>query len=158
MHWALALQEFDVSFKYKEGKRNTAADCLSRVGPHLPQPTKAIPASVLCCRCIERICYCTVLFVFLGAGVDELHEMCLILLCTLVIICAERPMSSLPSVLAGWLARELARHRWSTIVRIHLSDCWTDVVIVNNILGGDGCRGLSTFGTSVWSPDVLVSR
>jgi len=84
-----------------------------------------------------------VLFVvFLGAGVDELHEMCLILLCTLVIICAERPMSSLPSVLVGWLARELARHRWSAIVRIHLSDCWTDVVIVINILGGDGCHGL----------------
>jgi len=40
MRWALALQEFDVSFKYKQGKRNTAADCLSRVGPHLPQPTE----------------------------------------------------------------------------------------------------------------------
>jgi len=36
MRWALALQEFDVSFKYKEGKRNTAADCLSRVGPRVP--------------------------------------------------------------------------------------------------------------------------
>ena len=40
MSWAFALQEFDVSFKFKEGRRNTAADCLSRVGPHLPQPTE----------------------------------------------------------------------------------------------------------------------
>jgi len=38
MRWALALQEFDVTFKYKEGKHNTAADCLSRVGPHPSQP------------------------------------------------------------------------------------------------------------------------
>ena len=36
MRWALALQEFDVSFKYKEGRNNAAADCLSRVGSHLP--------------------------------------------------------------------------------------------------------------------------
>jgi len=40
MRWALALQEFDVSFKFKEGRHNTAADCLSRVGPHLPQPAE----------------------------------------------------------------------------------------------------------------------
>jgi len=89
--------------------------------------------------------------VFLEAGVDELHEMCLILMCTLVFICTERPMSSLPSVPVAWLACELARHRWSAIVRIHLTDCWTDVVIVISILGGDECRGLSAFGTSVYS-------
>ena len=40
MRWALALQEFDVVFMYKEGRCNTAADCLSRVGPHLPQPAE----------------------------------------------------------------------------------------------------------------------
>jgi len=37
MRWALALSEFNVTFKYKEGKSNTAADCLSRIGPH-PMP------------------------------------------------------------------------------------------------------------------------
>ena len=40
MRWALALQEYDVVLKYRESKRNAAADCLSRVGPHLPQPTE----------------------------------------------------------------------------------------------------------------------
>jgi len=34
MRWALALQEFDVKFEYKEGRNNAAADCLSRLGPH----------------------------------------------------------------------------------------------------------------------------
>ena len=34
MRWTLALSEFNVTFKYKEGKINTAADCLSRIGPH----------------------------------------------------------------------------------------------------------------------------
>ena len=33
MRWALALQEFNVTFKYKPGKNNVAADCLSRLGP-----------------------------------------------------------------------------------------------------------------------------
>jgi transposase InsO family protein len=33
MRWALALQEFNVTFKYKPGKTNVAADCLSRLGP-----------------------------------------------------------------------------------------------------------------------------
>jgi hypothetical protein len=32
MRWALALQEFNVTFKYKPGKTNVAADCLSRLG------------------------------------------------------------------------------------------------------------------------------
>ena len=31
MRWALALSEFSVTFKYKSGKSNTAADCLSRM-------------------------------------------------------------------------------------------------------------------------------
>jgi len=33
MRWALAIQEFNVKFKYKAGKTNTAAYCLSRLGP-----------------------------------------------------------------------------------------------------------------------------
>jgi len=33
MRWALAIQEFNVKFKFRAGKTNTAADCLSRVGP-----------------------------------------------------------------------------------------------------------------------------
>ena len=32
MRWALALQEYDVTFCYKKGKLNVAADCLSRMG------------------------------------------------------------------------------------------------------------------------------
>jgi transposase InsO family protein len=32
MRWSLALQEFNVSFKYKPGRENLAADCLSRIG------------------------------------------------------------------------------------------------------------------------------
>ena len=34
MRWTLALSEFNVTFKFKEGISNTAADCLSRIGPH----------------------------------------------------------------------------------------------------------------------------
>ena len=37
MRWALALQEYNLHFQYKEGKNNAAADCLSRIGPHLHQ-------------------------------------------------------------------------------------------------------------------------
>ncbi len=33
MRWALALQEFDISFKYHAGKMNVAADTLTRLGP-----------------------------------------------------------------------------------------------------------------------------
>jgi len=33
MRWALALQEYQVTFKYKAGVTNTAADALSRLGP-----------------------------------------------------------------------------------------------------------------------------
>ena len=29
--WALALQEFSVTFKYRAGRANVAADCLSRL-------------------------------------------------------------------------------------------------------------------------------
>ena len=32
MRWWLALQEYEVVFRYKAGKNNTAADCLSRMG------------------------------------------------------------------------------------------------------------------------------
>lgn len=32
MRWSLAMQEFDVVFKYKPGRENLAADCLSRIG------------------------------------------------------------------------------------------------------------------------------
>jgi hypothetical protein len=32
MRWSLALQEFNVIFKYKPGRENSAADCLSRIG------------------------------------------------------------------------------------------------------------------------------
>ena len=32
MRWSLALQEYDVTFHYKKGKLNVAADCLSRIG------------------------------------------------------------------------------------------------------------------------------
>jgi hypothetical protein len=31
MRWALALQEFDVEFRYRSGKLNEVADCLSRM-------------------------------------------------------------------------------------------------------------------------------
>ena len=31
MRWALALQEFSVTFKYRAGHANAAADCLSRL-------------------------------------------------------------------------------------------------------------------------------
>ena len=31
MRWALALQQYDVTFQYKTGKSNVAADCLSRM-------------------------------------------------------------------------------------------------------------------------------
>jgi len=31
MRWALALQQYDVTFGYKTGKSNVAADCLSRM-------------------------------------------------------------------------------------------------------------------------------
>jgi len=34
MRGTLALSEFNVTFKYKEGKSNTAADCLSRMASH----------------------------------------------------------------------------------------------------------------------------
>jgi len=30
--WSLALQEFDLTFKFKPGRKNLAADCLSRCG------------------------------------------------------------------------------------------------------------------------------
>jgi len=32
MRWSLALQSYDVIFRYKTGKSNAAADCLSRTG------------------------------------------------------------------------------------------------------------------------------
>jgi len=31
MRWSLSLQEFDVTFKYRAGRNNVAADCLSRL-------------------------------------------------------------------------------------------------------------------------------
>ena len=31
MRWAMALQEFSVTFKYRAGRANVAADCLSRL-------------------------------------------------------------------------------------------------------------------------------
>ena len=31
MRWALALQQYDVTFRYKEGRKNIVADCLSRL-------------------------------------------------------------------------------------------------------------------------------
>jgi len=31
MRWSLSLQEFDVTFKYRAGHANVAADCLSRL-------------------------------------------------------------------------------------------------------------------------------
>ena len=30
MRWALAVQEFNVTFRYRAGSQNTVADCLSR--------------------------------------------------------------------------------------------------------------------------------
>jgi len=33
MRWALAIQGYNVKFSYKPGKKNVAADCLSRPGP-----------------------------------------------------------------------------------------------------------------------------
>lgn len=33
MRWALALQEFDISFRFRAGKLNIAADSLTRLGP-----------------------------------------------------------------------------------------------------------------------------
>jgi RNase H-like domain found in reverse transcriptase/Reverse transcriptase (RNA-dependent DNA polymerase) len=32
MRWSLAMQEFDIVFKYKPGRENLPADCLSRIG------------------------------------------------------------------------------------------------------------------------------
>ena len=32
IRWSLALQEYDVIFRYKAGKNYDAADCLSRMG------------------------------------------------------------------------------------------------------------------------------
>ena len=32
MRWALALQEFHLEFRYRSGKSNAVADCLSRFG------------------------------------------------------------------------------------------------------------------------------
>ena len=40
MRWALSLSEFNVTFKFKKGKSNTAADCLSHIGPHPTPPTE----------------------------------------------------------------------------------------------------------------------
>ena len=31
MCWSLSLQEFDVTFKYRAGRANVGADCLSRL-------------------------------------------------------------------------------------------------------------------------------
>jgi len=31
MRWALAIQQHDVTFRYKAGKANVVADCLSRI-------------------------------------------------------------------------------------------------------------------------------
>jgi len=31
MRWALELQQYDVTFRYKEGRKNIVADCLSRL-------------------------------------------------------------------------------------------------------------------------------
>jgi RNase H-like domain found in reverse transcriptase/Reverse transcriptase (RNA-dependent DNA polymerase) len=39
MRWALALQQFNISFRFKAGKVNAAADWLSRMGPGGVQPT-----------------------------------------------------------------------------------------------------------------------
>jgi len=59
MRWALALQEFDVSFKYKEGKRNTAADCLCWAAP---SPANRVGYARLCCDCFALISlFCVVL-------------------------------------------------------------------------------------------------
>jgi RNase H-like domain found in reverse transcriptase len=33
MRWALALQEFNVDFRFRSGKLNVAADVLTRLGP-----------------------------------------------------------------------------------------------------------------------------
>ena len=33
MRWHLAIEEYNVKFCYKPGKKNAAADCLSRLGP-----------------------------------------------------------------------------------------------------------------------------
>ena len=33
MRWALALQQFDVTFRFKAGRQNIVADCLSRLDP-----------------------------------------------------------------------------------------------------------------------------
>jgi len=33
MRWALALQEFDINFRYRAGKLNVAPDTLTRLGP-----------------------------------------------------------------------------------------------------------------------------
>ena len=35
MRWSLALAEYNIEFKYHPGKRNTAADSLSRPGPEV---------------------------------------------------------------------------------------------------------------------------
>jgi len=33
MRWHLAIEEYNVKFCYKPGKKNASADCLSRLGP-----------------------------------------------------------------------------------------------------------------------------
>jgi len=32
-HWALALQEYDITFEYTKGTTNVVADCFSRLEP-----------------------------------------------------------------------------------------------------------------------------
>ena len=39
MLWALALQEFSVTFKYRAGRANVAADCLSRLKSNYNEST-----------------------------------------------------------------------------------------------------------------------
>ena len=39
MRWALALQEFSVTFKYRAGRAYVAADCLSRLKSNYNEST-----------------------------------------------------------------------------------------------------------------------
>ena len=50
MRWALALQEFDVTFHYRKGSLNVVADCLSRYVDAEGGSTSVTAGTLTCCK------------------------------------------------------------------------------------------------------------